>query len=173
MSRALLKQIENGVLQLSDRNGEVTITGRCFIDRYVNPNNSNSPQSKTTCWIGIRARRQFYSCLFIMCSEVLTCRKCLPSYNIFMQPRLCLAQIWTAMVLTPQSVYPATADVYSLLSIRKVSFSELRSQTIPIFLSTNPSPSPLIWPVWDQPLILLLSNHARLMYPDMIVYQFN
>ena len=98
---ALFKQIENGVLKLSDRNGEVTITGRCFIDRYVNPNNSNSPQSKTTCWIGIRARRQFYSCLFIMCSEVLTCRKCLPSYNIFMQPRLCRAQIWTAMVLTP------------------------------------------------------------------------
>ena len=42
--------------------------------------------------------------------------------HIHTTTRLCRTQIWTAMVLTPLSAYPATADVYLLVSTRKVCF---------------------------------------------------
>ena len=89
-----LKHIQNGVLQLSDRNGEVffhrsRLQVTILLIVKLNQIISIPPNKKKTFWIRIRARRHFYSCLFI-CSEVtciMTRKKCLPSYNIFMQPR--------------------------------------------------------------------------------------
>ena len=89
-----LKHIQNGVLQLSDRNGEVffhrsRLQVTILLIVKLNQIISIPPNKKKTFWIRIRARRHFYSSLFI-CSEVtciMTRKKSLPSYNIFMQPR--------------------------------------------------------------------------------------
>ena len=101
-----LKQIQNGVLQLSDRNGEVffhrsrlqvTILLIVKLNQIISiPLN----KKKKTFWIRIRARRHFYSCLFI-CSEVTVKNACqATTYSCNHAPlSLCRTQIWPAMVL--------------------------------------------------------------------------